>query len=1167
MRLLQVLAQQQDPHLLRKFIPDTVATYLQEVDADQFANAFFCLTNCPEIIWNDRMLSILQDTAVAHTQDYAQRLHSDPFAVYEFRDMEAIEYPGLDQELRCGNYYVRNVIENPEWNIENVEEVLRDALEQIPTVQRSDQVVLMRACSVLFKKKRYRKKDTIKNFEGYPIVLRLLDLNRERPDLSAENIELMNAAAELVFYSVWTSDENLTKFLKLKGLSSLCNLLWCCSRHAQSCYSILVFVLKIVCRLLPNPITRDQVALNTDIIRDILSCLTVGQPFEIVTLAMQCLIELSQEDRLADAVFRNGGHFYLLDFMLAFYPDAAPESEENKNNQLAVSACLVLGNISGVYKTAHEPTTTVEQKVQNALTVLLTKGNVARMRNTSEFLFVNDLYESYESPESIWNESVRNELAAFIRSRIQAHQHSQQVESDELQLVYQAHAQELQVDGVFLRYYVQQPEWRLQNARSFVIKLLEEIAIPNQGDDRMTLLLQSLYCVLTETQGQEKLIVSTESLDQFFAILSTASSHSLQSLILSIFLHATANQSCVDAICASNRFPQFVAFLQHAALEQRRILLEVVSNMVSCSSRAVEAITTSGLVLYLLQFVLNAEDEQLCGQALGVLKQTKASSGLDTRFLNAVTLFLPAYLVALLDRPAHFLHFLQKDVRSPNIIWNSTNRGHVQSAVQQALSQFQGTRSQEWMPSSVQALDFAALNQQLAVGGVYVDEYLAAPQSKLHNPALFLDQLFESLSSNISPDIVKKLLECLSHLLTHASAWAHYVAKVPAQALQTMLSYFTNGSMDENTHRALLRVTIILAHVPACRKKFHQTNIMSQLLHTAQQNVAFEELVIRTIYLLLKKEPAFVKQVLESSGGMAQIVKAADRRNTEAARYAHAAIKAMVADRKYDAQVRQMLAGREQLLNEKIQLPKPEWVSVSPLTPAMQTLYIEPFDADPRSQQMAAMQKMSSTTSIPSLQAAAASQPSSTTPKAKMAPLERPAPVAVTPIADSVPPPMAQMPAVTLEEHKPLPAPPGGAPPPRPTSMAPPEIPPASPSPSAGPTPFDAMPPPPPTSGLPPPPPSHAPAKPPPATGGRAALLDSIVKGKSLKKVDIEAVEQRKKQPASSSDGGSSSGGGGDLMNALAGALAARRTALITDLAANPFDDDDGDDDGSEDWD
>jgi len=1143
MRLLQVLSAQQDPHLIRKFIPDTVASYLQSVDAEEFANVFYCITNSPEVIWTKTMLDMLQSNVQNHIQGFLSALQQDPYATYTFQEMDTIEYPGLDQELRCGNYYIRNVIENPEWNIENVEEVLQDALELASHTERVNQILLIRACSVLFKKKRYRRKEAIKNFEGFPLILRLVNLDRDRPDLSSENLELLNVSCELIFYSVWTSDENLTNFLKLKGLSRLCNLLWCCSRNVNECYSILTFVLKIVCRLLPSPITRDQVALNTDIIRDILSCLTVGQPFEIVSLAMQCLIELSQEDRLAQAVFKNGGHFYLLDFILSFNPSAAGDAELEKLNQLSVSACLVLGNISGIYKPQNEPLTSTEEKLQSALAQLLTKGNLERMRQQSEFQFIGGLTEAYESPVSIWNESTRNELASFIRSRIQAHQHSQQEEPDTLSFTFSAHQQELQIDGIFLRYYIQNPSWRLQNARSFVCKLLAEIEGSTQQTEKLTLILQSLYFVLTETQGLEKLIVSSEALDQFFVLLS-ASETTLQSLVLNIFLHATANQACVDAICASNRLPQFVSFLRNGELEQRRILLEVVSNMVSCSARAVEGITTSGLILYLLHYVVSSSDEQLCGQSLGVLKQTKSSSGLDTRFSDATKLFLPAYLVATLDRPANFLHIFSKEIRSPNIVWDSKCRSAVQQHVSSTLSNFQSSNSKEWNYSSVQRLNFEELCGQTIVGGVYLDLYLDRPEARLHNPASFIDECMSTFSSSSDNQLQSKLLLALSNLLTHYSPWAHYIAKQTPQHLQTLLSYFNNTSMDEQALAALLKIIVILAHVPACRKKFHQTSIIAQLLGSLEGHPNFEELVIRTVYLLVKKETAFIKQVLDAQG-LPTILQVLDKKGS-AAKYAVALIKSMVVDRKYDSHVRQLLAGREQILQDRSKLPQPEWVSILALTPSVQTPYIEPVEADARAQQVASLQRSNT-----SIQLQVSTPSTAGVPSQKIAPLER----ATTQPAITHKPQHVAHPQAAEAPAKSTPVPPA-----KPAELRQQPLPEAIPDASAPvpPVPFDAPPPPPPAAPSAPPP-----AKRPAASAGRGALLDSIVAGKKLKHVKAPTEEERKNRRNVASP---SSGGGDNLMSALAGALAQRRTAMITDLAANPFADEQDDDD-SEEWD
>ena len=129
---------------------------------------------------------------------------------------------------------------------------------------------------------------------------------------------------------------------------------------------------------------------------------------------------------------------------------------------------------------------------------------------------------------------------------------------------------------------------------------------------------------------------------------------------------------------------------------------------------------------------------------------------------------------------------------------------------------------------------------------------------------------------------------------------------------------------------------------------------------------------MRCCYLLVKKETAFIKQILDCDG-LPIILKVRDK-NEKASKFAHALIKSMIVDRKYDSQVRQQLAGRENLLQDKSKLPQPEWVQVGKPTPAIQSVYIEPVEAGARAQQLASLQRSStavqlqvpsSTTNIP----------------------------------------------------------------------------------------------------------------------------------------------------------------------------------------------------------
>jgi len=296
---------------------------------------------------------------------------------------------------------------------------------------------------------------------------------------------------------------------------------------------------------------------------------------------------------------------------------------------------------------------------------------------------------------------------------------------------------------------------------------------------------------------------------------------------------------------------------------------------------------------------------------------------------------------------------------------------------------------------------------------------------------------------------------------------------------------------------------------------------------------------------LVKKETAFIKQILDVNG-LPVILRVLDKR-TSAGKYCVALIKSMVVDRKYDSQVRQMLAGREQILQDRSKLPQPEWISVLALTPAVQALYIEPVEADARAQQVASLQRASTSTQIHvPVAAPAAAAPS------KITPLQRATTQPATIARHSTPPPQTAQPTAQTSA-KPTPVPPS-----KPAELRPPsaQLPEAVPDTSAPvpPVPLDAPPPPPPAA--------VAPVKRPASSAGRGALLDSIVAGTKLKHVKPPTEEERREKRNTVQP---SSGGGDNLMSALAGALAQRRTAMITDLAANPFADD-KDDDDSEEW-
>ena len=1061
---------------------------------------------------------------------------------------------------------------------------MNDALKLIQSVDKPKQILLLRVCSILFKKKRARVRPAFNNFEGFPIVLKYLHLDRSRPDLSRENIELLFVAAELVLYSVWTSNENLTNFLKLKGLSSLCNLLWCCTK-SRECDSILIYVLKIVCRLLPSQLAREQISMNIDIIRDTLSCLTVGQSQDVVHLAMQCLMEFVRDSLTADAVYKMGGHYYLLDFIISYTPGA--DHSVTILNQLAASACLVLGNISGVFKGDNEPLTAFEQQLQKALSCLLTKGMLERLKDTTELQFIEGLCQTYETPVTIWNESTRNELAHFIKDKIEKHQNTNFVESD-LNFSFKAHQAEVQIDGIFLRIYLQQPQYKLNNSVSFITELLNDLSVNTNNIERSSLVLRCLYNVLTVTQGNERMVVTQDALDLFFRILSSTHTQ-LFPYVLSIFLHATTDQSCVDAICSPIKLHEFFVFIRknRGNNEQIRILLDVVSNMVSSSSKAISGITTSGIILYLLDYLISPDnqDEQLQSQSLSILKQIKSSSGntRESKFMDATSLFLPRYLIALIDRPADFLYILKQNYQSPDLIWNAENRSISSKAITDTLTGFQNKNEIEWDYKQGRPIDFTQINKLTIIGGVYIQIYVDQPKTRLHNPMLFIDAAINELPQSRDDVLRAQIITSLCNLVNNHPHWAHYFADQQTQALAYYLNLLGDSSLSVELLGNLLSTVSVLAHSASCRKKFLSTNIIECLLKVLEYpNVppALEELSLKTAHLLVKVDPSFARQLANPKS--VTLMFTVSEKKGAAALYGLSILKFLASDkRSLDPQVGQILNAKDQYLSsQKLKQFKADWLQLPALSANLKVPYVAPMAADANAMKVAALRNTNSSANIAPAPAAAPQQPSR-----PIAPLVR----------QNTQPSTPQQPP--LQQQQP-PAISGGPPPPpaKPAELRPQdfeEVPPPAvvedvPPPAFIPPAPSSVPPPPPPGGPPPPPPALPPPasipvasgeKPeaasrpvaPPVSGDRNDLLAAIRSGAKLKHVKTPTAEERKAAmntavvaPSNNipSVGPANGGGAPNLMNALATALAARRTSMITNLASNPF----ADEEDEEDW-
>lgn len=483
-------------------------------------------------------------------------------------------------------------------------------------------------------------------------------------------------------------------------------------------------------------------------------------------------------------LFKFGVVYYLLEYML-FY-EMAPMSVESSGGgggsasaepeaqtHCAELACQVLCSISGIAVTeesGHSGNSVTEQKIVAALTHLLSPAMVALLRVADELEFVEALKGTIETPESIWNAQTYSELRAFVAQRLRelrsAHVSANVEEPDVPQLEYQCLANEVRVGPVFLRLYIQHPEWPVVQPREFLqaivgVLLRQPRVRPVPLATRITLL--SIEQFSATHQGHESVLVTPDVLDALCWLLPGGEGASqaaaggdleelkpLQDVALNILLLATANKACVDAVCSVARLRSLLRCMDQSA-NQRHMVLTILEHMLSGSARAVAYLTGSGAAAYLLDLVtavagepmpvgLPAVDRATRALAAQVLRQAntllQAQSSKSSRAGTTVTsatgpvliessnngggaesaagtaselqriqsAIWPPYVCAMVLRAAtEFVTFYDATLRNPDLIWDNANRAAARRAIAALVATARAT------PLQAPALEYSSL--------------------------------------------------------------------------------------------------------------------------------------------------------------------------------------------------------------------------------------------------------------------------------------------------------------------------------------------------------------------------------------------------------------------------------------------------------------------------
>ena len=108
-QLLKLLLHERS--LLTGILPDALVYGLQVLSEGRFAEIYNGDTTSALIIWTHSMRSHLQAVVHAHIDSYVARLSEDPSASWSFVPLPHIHYAELDDDVYCGKYYLRRLMD------------------------------------------------------------------------------------------------------------------------------------------------------------------------------------------------------------------------------------------------------------------------------------------------------------------------------------------------------------------------------------------------------------------------------------------------------------------------------------------------------------------------------------------------------------------------------------------------------------------------------------------------------------------------------------------------------------------------------------------------------------------------------------------------------------------------------------------------------------------------------------------------------------------------------------------------------------------------------------------------------------------------------------------------------------------------------------------------
>ncbi|KAI1292252.1 DnaJ -like protein subfamily C member 13 [Halotydeus destructor] len=328
-------------------------------------------------------------------------------------------------------------------------------------------------------------------YAGYPMLVKTLQMETQDESLFSKPYPLLAYACETAYHTVKCSALNAEELRREGGLEILQEAFARCvavlsasSKPTDIAVEISIHIVRCFTVAASFPACRQRITEMISVTKDICRLLYYSQLTKLCLCAVECIIAFSTDSTLQVHLFEAGSIFSLLltlfkyDFTLE---EGGIETSKESNtqlvaNELAKASVVALGKLM-MDVNSSDGKNPAHGLIKNCLNSLLTPYLAKQLVNDDAASLLKILNSNIENPYIIWDNSTRAELTDYLET-----QQREKIRSGECpdqsygaNFVYSSHKDELVVGDVFVRVYIEQPMFQLEDPKKLTRSLIDYI--------------------------------------------------------------------------------------------------------------------------------------------------------------------------------------------------------------------------------------------------------------------------------------------------------------------------------------------------------------------------------------------------------------------------------------------------------------------------------------------------------------------------------------------------------------------------------------------------------------------------------------------------------------------------------------------------------------------